>query len=143
LCLKQKKRRVREAPASLIRHVPVAPVMGAVGEDFSIDSLTAFIQEYEGGVYAIVISVVRLHGVPHDPNEGEAGVGLSDEQIHDAVEGTLFTDSAACSICIASHARRGSVRLRCGHCYHRTCISQWLQRADTCPMCRTRVLSEV
>jgi len=48
----------------------------------------------------------------------------------------LFTDSAACSICLEPHARSGSVSALCGHCFHATCIARWAERARTCPMCR-------
>lgn len=48
----------------------------------------------------------------------------------------LFTDSAACSICLEPHARSGSVSALCGHCFHETCIARWAERARTCPMCR-------
>jgi hypothetical protein len=109
----------------------------------SVESLTSLIQAYEGGVYAIIISVVRLP-TAEQMNQTNAGpTGLTDEQIHSATQRAAFTDSASCSICIAPHARRGSVKLRCGHCFHRTCISQWLRRADTCPMCRARALGEL
>jgi hypothetical protein len=106
----------------------------------SVESLTSLIQAYEGGVYAIIISVVRL---PTAEQANSGPTGLTDEQIHSATQRAAFTDSASCSICIAPHARRGSVKLRCGHCFHRTCISQWLRRADTCPMCRARALGEL
>jgi hypothetical protein len=48
----------------------------------------------------------------------------------------VFTDAAECSICIAPHARSGSVKLACGHCFHAQCIARWLGRARTCPVCR-------
>ena len=51
-------------------------------------------------------------------------------------EHVLFTDSAACSICLEPHARSGSVSALCGHCFHETCIARWAERARTCPMCR-------
>ena len=108
----------------------------------SVESMTAFIQAYEGGVYAIIISVVRLSGAGSGAEPATMPSGLTDEQVERATRATAFTDSATCSICIAPHERRGSVQLRCGHCYHRACVSQWLRRADTCPMCRTRVLGD-
>ena len=100
----------------------------------SVESMTAFIQAYEGGLYAIIVSVVRLQSSETRPR------GLTSAEISRATESVLFTDSATCSICIASHARKGSVKLRCGHCYHRQCISTWLERAQTCPLCRERVI---
>ena len=117
-------------------HTRTPKKAGMDAAEISVESLSSFIQAYEGGVYAIIISVVRLSPAGVEP----APAGLTDAQIESAARATAFTDSAACSICLATHARRGSARLRCGHCYHRACISQWLRRADTCPMCRTRVL---
>lgn len=102
----------------------------------SVESMTAFIQAYEGGLYAIIVSAVRLSS---DPARSR---GLTSAEICRATESVLFTDSAVCSICIASHARSGSVKLRCGHCYHRHCISTWLERAETCPLCRERVMDD-
>jgi hypothetical protein len=96
----------------------------------SVESLAAFIQAYEGGVYAIIVSVVRLRAPDAAP-----AAGLTDVEIARAVHGTAFTDAATCSICLASHTRRAA-RLQCGHCYHRPCIETWLRRADTCPLCR-------
>jgi hypothetical protein len=28
----------------------------------------------------------------------------------------------------------------CGHAFHTACITQWLLRASTCPMCRTNLV---
>ena len=58
-------------------------------------------------------------------------------------EHVLFTDSAACSICLEPHARSGSVSALCGHCFHETCIARWAERARTCPMCRADLVVPV
>ena len=44
-----------------------------------------------------------------------------------------------CSIC-HSHVLRNGCNLKqlpCGHVYHSTCVSQWLQMKSNCPMCRS------
>jgi hypothetical protein len=99
-------------------------------------TFSSFIQAYEGGLYAIIVSVIRLRSAD------AAQAGLDEEQIGRALRPAVFTDSATCSICIAAHGPRGSVLLRCGHCYHRECIVPWLGRARTCPLCRARASSD-
>ncbi|OQR99647.1 hypothetical protein ACHHYP_05402 [Achlya hypogyna] len=52
------------------------------------------------------------------------------------------TDGAACSICLSEFAphewRTAShiVQLPCRHLYHATCVVEWLQGHQTCPLCR-------
>lgn len=41
-----------------------------------------------------------------------------------------------CTICLDELESTGS-KLPCGHKFHKNCIGQWLQRASTCPLCRT------
>ncbi|KAG8364374.1 hypothetical protein BUALT_Bualt19G0122200 [Buddleja alternifolia] len=46
-----------------------------------------------------------------------------------------------CSICMEDFRRDTDVfvtinELPCGHCFHKGCIVEWLQRSNTCPLCR-------
>lgn len=44
----------------------------------------------------------------------------------------------SCSICqdpLVSN--KDSVATKCGHLFHKTCVSDWLARNTTCPTCRT------
>ena len=43
-----------------------------------------------------------------------------------------------CPVCYES-IESGSTTTRCGHTYHEACLSKWLERATTCPTCRTVV----
>lgn len=43
-----------------------------------------------------------------------------------------------CSICRDSMER--AKRLPCGHCFHKTCIQQWIEHASFCPTCRGPLL---
>lgn len=51
----------------------------------------------------------------------------------------------SCAICLEdiiaapSRDRQKEKRLLCGHLFHETCIGEWLERSDTCPLCRARV----
>jgi len=58
--------------------------------------------------------------------------------VHLVAEGTLDDD---CSIC-QEPIKKGQdfARLHCSdivnHCYHKHCITPWLQKQNTCPVCR-------
>jgi hypothetical protein len=42
-----------------------------------------------------------------------------------------------CPICIDSFDDKSDIReTPCGHCFHSTCLEDWLRRARTCPLCR-------
>ena len=44
-----------------------------------------------------------------------------------------------CPICYECVASPDSSRTPCGHVFHRACMASWLERATTCPSCRTVV----
>jgi len=44
-----------------------------------------------------------------------------------------------CPICYDVINEGESTRTPCGHTFHVTCMTSWLERATTCPSCRTRV----
>lgn len=51
-----------------------------------------------------------------------------------------FNHAGQCSICLSRLGQNDETSvLKCGHQYHATCIYRWLDRANTCPMCRTSV----
>ena len=96
------------------------------------DGLFSFWYAYEGG-----IMLVLMHAALSARAASTVGLtGLTESEIGRATDPVVFTDAAECSICIAPHARRGSVKLACGHCFHAQCIARWLGRARTCPVCR-------
>lgn len=48
----------------------------------------------------------------------------------------IHTDNE-CSICLETFINDESlVQLKCKHIYHFHCIGDWLQRKETCPLCR-------
>ena len=44
-----------------------------------------------------------------------------------------------CPVCLDVIAEGASHRTTCGHVFHETCMTWWLRRATTCPLCRTTV----
>ena len=44
-----------------------------------------------------------------------------------------------CPICYDVIAEGASHRTTCGHVFHQACMTTWLERATTCPSCRTTV----
>jgi hypothetical protein len=50
-------------------------------------------------------------------------------------------DTGDCAICYSEYVVGGatSVKLPCGHVYHRKCIDKWTRVDATCPYCRTPV----
>jgi hypothetical protein len=43
-----------------------------------------------------------------------------------------------CCICY-NGLQEDSVKLRCSHIFHKSCISQWIKTSATCPICRTNI----
>lgn len=63
-----------------------------------------------------------------------------------------FTKDDICSICMEdfeeSHDSEGggkslfrvsNRRVPCGHVYHSNCITEWLERCNSCPLCRHHI----
>ena len=48
------------------------------------------------------------------------------------------TDERDCSICLGSMEMHDIERLRCGHMYHRECLSIWMVLKNQCPTCRSK-----
>jgi len=55
-------------------------------------------------------------------------------------------EDAMCSICFdpfCSGNADNCVGLPCNHKYHKNCIKPWLERSNTCPMCRRNIPANV
>jgi hypothetical protein len=63
------------------------------------------------------------------------------QAVIDGLERTNVTDGRQCSICFEPMAEN-CVNLPCEHAFHEHCITRWLHRHSTCPMCRTSVTEE-
>jgi hypothetical protein len=46
-----------------------------------------------------------------------------------------------CSICLV--AVQSGFLLECGHCFHNRCITRWLLKNETCPVCRKEILDPI
>ena len=43
-----------------------------------------------------------------------------------------------CPICLEPISKNEKI-LQCNHAFHKSCVDTWLQRHDTCPMCRSLI----
>ena len=64
---------------------------------------------------------------------------LSEEQASALIETTLDQEEC-CSICLCDLQNgENVVLLACGHCFHPTCVKEWLVKGrDTCPVCNAK-----
>lgn len=48
-----------------------------------------------------------------------------------------------CPVCLnTNESFRRMITLKCNHSYHKTCIDSWLEKENTCPVCRSVVVFE-
>ena len=50
-----------------------------------------------------------------------------------------FQAKMECPICYEGIEAAGASTTSCGHVFHAACLTSWLERANTCPSCRTVV----
>lgn len=51
-------------------------------------------------------------------------------------------EEAECLICQEEMSKERVSQLSCGHIFHKSCISSWLQRKASCPTCRKAITEE-
>lgn len=77
--------------------------------------------------------------------ERRRGLGMRVDQIQ-RLTSSVVTDAMSkdmkedcCSICLDDFKSNMTIRqmAECGHCFHQSCIDQWLSRKDECPNCKT------
>jgi len=49
-------------------------------------------------------------------------------------------ENSVCIICREEMVAGAAKKLHCGHIFHTNCLRSWLERQQTCPMCRTPVI---
>ena len=54
---------------------------------------------------------------------------------------TEWREEKECAICLSnfSYHEEGVIKLKCGHVFHRDCVSQWFEGHHTCPTCRADI----
>ena len=105
-----------------------------------LESVLAFDGAGELAVTRRMLVLWLMHGddaraTPPEPPK------LTGEERAACVVDALFAESAECSICLQTRKPRAA-QLRCGHSFCRACIAEWLERARTCPICRTDVVRD-
>ena len=75
-----------------------------------------------------------LDPTPQPPSSStEDDASASDSDVDESAG-----DVPTCSICLDRVKKVSSRRvLTCAHVFHASCIAEWLQRSNRCPLCRT------
>ena len=68
----------------------------------------------------------------------DASVPATIEELNNLQRRTVNTDDdIQCAICLSECTEgHNIISLRCNHSFHVNCITSWLQRRNTCPICR-------
>lgn len=48
-------------------------------------------------------------------------------------------DTEQCSVCMRLFNNKSVRVLTCEHVFHAECIDEWIQRSETCPLCRSTI----
>ncbi|CAA3002895.1 E3 ubiquitin- ligase RING1-like [Olea europaea subsp. europaea] len=68
----------------------------------------------------------------------ESGINQSSEPMAaHPIEMPTVTARGSCAVCMEGY--RSGKQVPCGHVFHVVCITRWLSRHDSCPICRFRV----
>ncbi|KAL6627388.1 hypothetical protein ACP70R_031114 [Stipagrostis hirtigluma subsp. patula] len=80
---------------------------------------------------------------------GNVNTGLSDEKISGCVKEVVCCssdqaqedqDDGTCVICLEEYKDKDSLGvLKCSHDFHADCIKKWLQKKNSCPVCKAAV----
>ncbi|PIN13893.1 Anaphase-promoting complex (APC), subunit 11 [Handroanthus impetiginosus] len=87
-------------------------------------------------------------GTPVPPLSITTNTGLDESKITACTEIVVLSENDegipsgngnTCSICLENYCKIETIRIirKCGHCFHDSCIQQWLGKNSTCPVCRT------
>lgn len=61
------------------------------------------------------------------------------DQLETLTSEELQQDSFMCVVCHDGENDSPVVRLPCNHLYHKNCVEAWLDKKNSCPMCRTEL----
>jgi len=76
--------------------------------------------------------------VINEPGEHECEKHDVENNLSSYVTREEYTNIEDCSICILSMEIKDIERLRCGHMFHRNCLSTWMEINNICPSCRSK-----
>ena len=71
------------------------------------------------------------------------GVGEQALALHTEIRnyGLDLNGETTCAICMNDFDENENVRLlQCGHYFHANCVDQWLERSESCPLCRQSIV---
>jgi hypothetical protein len=71
----------------------------------------------------------------------ECGSGFVEEMTELSLK--LNEEKNECSICLEEITSKAldKKQLNCGHNFHKECVNEWLETNNTCPLCRTQVIT--
>ncbi|KAL2479879.1 RING-type domain-containing protein [Abeliophyllum distichum] len=68
----------------------------------------------------------------------DSGINQSSEPMAaDPIELPTVNARGSCAVCMEGY--RSGKQVPCGHVFHAVCITRWLSRHDSCPLCRFQV----
>ncbi|XP_048133454.1 E3 ubiquitin-protein ligase RNF181-like [Rhodamnia argentea] len=87
---------------------------------------------------------ISIGGYESDPDQVARGVSRSTIEKLEQKSCSVQDGSGCCCICLEELNGEDKVmEIPCSHLFHSRCIVKWLERIDSCPLCRTRVEVEV
>ncbi|XP_038696570.1 RING-H2 finger protein ATL77-like [Tripterygium wilfordii] len=106
-----------------------------------VRALTASADCFES--FFFLVDVVLVCSEPEEDEEEKAAKGASDSALLKLKKERFDGGDGVCCVCLGEFLASVSVaRMPCNHVFHDCCILRWLQRADTCPICRQQLLSD-
>ncbi|XP_030519407.1 E3 ubiquitin-protein ligase SGR9, amyloplastic-like [Rhodamnia argentea] len=85
---------------------------------------------------------VSTGGYESDPNQDQVTLGVSRSTIEKLERNScsVWDGDGCCCICLEELNGVDKVmEIPCSHLFHSKCIVKWLERTDSCPLCRSKV----
>ena len=78
----------------------------------------------------------RIH--PRITEECEKCENIGEQYTSSHISEIEYSEQIDCPICMGSMEINEIERLRCGHMFHRECLSAWMNLKYNCPSCRSK-----